>query len=171
MVACVAEEKRHKIGVEVPEWMFDRTVCSQLRKEEEPWVCLEALVELKNLLEHAKCNFEDFSIKHQHLIKKEHGGADASSEKTPVFRTNESISSATECASLGRDSSCSPTNSDRITIQKASENISFLPGSDKPLSNKTLAKSSIALAQEQSPITIWSPLVDLTRLGIFFTFY
>ncbi len=53
--ACVPEDDPKRASLEIPEWMFDRTQCSQMRFIARAQVCWMALADLSSLLEQATC--------------------------------------------------------------------------------------------------------------------
>ncbi len=72
---CVRQGDEAKGGFDLPGWMFDPVVCSQLRTESKPVLSLAALLTLKNLLrEAARPKGKDVLSTRHSLIR---GDADA----------------------------------------------------------------------------------------------
>jgi hypothetical protein len=91
--ACVPENDPERASLEIPEWMFDRALCSQMRVKEQPWVCWKALAELTFLLQQTGCVSTWSTVKHQHRSFGMQGGPDASPRSIPSARTTEPVSS------------------------------------------------------------------------------
>ena len=51
MYECWVEASQ--FGVHLPAWMFDASRCATMRLSTEPWVCWQALAELRSLLDAA----------------------------------------------------------------------------------------------------------------------
>ncbi len=80
---CSIEENSESRHLEIPEWMFDLTICRRMQVAAVPTVSCEALLELKSLLQ---CALPDTDV----VLQAQHcslspGGADA---KTIVSRSS-----------------------------------------------------------------------------------
>lgn len=76
---CGLEPADGNRSVEVPEWMFDVSVCTHLRLMPSPMVSTEALFELKQLLSTSLLVQDDVMMQAEHSSLFNTGGADAAS--------------------------------------------------------------------------------------------
>jgi len=100
---------------DIPQWMFDASVCSQMRMCEQLQVSLFALKSLASLLTEINTgqNHCLSAVVEDRHFQTEHG--DAEHETTISFETNQipnsAVRDATESASLGEPSTTSETRS------------------------------------------------------------
>jgi hypothetical protein len=76
VLRCVREDLNSSPALEIPAWMFDSSICSQMKHHSAGYVSSAALLVLKDLLSAALVPIESTGLEAQHLSSSS-GDADA----------------------------------------------------------------------------------------------
>ena len=112
MAACVPEYDPAGASLEIPEWMFDKTHCSQMHLISRPRVCWMALAELSSLIEQTACESLRNKVKDQHRFFPFEGGADARQGSIPSTGTTKPLSSSPKATPMETDAQSCPSRRD-----------------------------------------------------------
>ena len=106
---CVREQLNDSPALEIPEWMFDSSLCSQMKQDNLAYVSSAALLALKDLLSAAPDPIESTVVEAQHLSSST-GDADVptipSQSERVVFPTGEAAAVATGSTPEDDPTSC-----------------------------------------------------------------
>ena len=109
VLRCVREEMDGSPALEIPEWMFDSSLCSQMKQDDLAYVSSAALLALKGLLSAATGPIESTIVEAQHRSSSS-GDADAptipSQSERVVFPTGEAAAVATGSTPEDGPTSC-----------------------------------------------------------------
>ena len=107
---CQVNKDDNGYRPEIQDWMFEPEVCSRMQLSKEPHVTLDALEELRNLLDHAICKKE---CQNRILIMK--GESDGKVEKEIFCRTStRSLRTSKRGAGMGEISTGNTNGSHRF---------------------------------------------------------
>lgn len=109
VLRCVREQLNDSPALEIPEWMFDSSLCSQMKQDNLAYVSSAALLALKDLLSAVPDPIESTVVEAQHLSSST-GDADAptipSQSERVVFPTGEAAAVATGSTPEDDPASC-----------------------------------------------------------------
>ena len=107
---CRIEENAEARHLEIPEWMFDSSICRRMQLAAVPTVSCEALLDLKSLLRCAVLPDTDVVLQAQHRSLLSPGGADAKIIESQGHSIH-SVSSTTQRSDLAGIASRNKTES------------------------------------------------------------
>lgn len=116
---CTLKEEPKWACIEIPEWMFDRALCSLMLLKNEPFVFLIALEDLRKLLDETVFSSTSNAVEHQQCSLDKQGGADAKRMPITSSRTNPSFPPAQDSPSLEESSPQNPTKCDTTVSENA----------------------------------------------------
>jgi hypothetical protein len=100
-VDCSLEQICEAPARQVPQWMFDPSVCHQMHLRHSPVVSCQALVELKELLAHVPAQARKDVLEVQHRFLSCTGGADARLIEPATGGATQAVSSSEQQPTLG----------------------------------------------------------------------
>lgn len=113
---CSLEPADGNRSVEVPEWMFDVSVCTHMRLMPSPMASTQALFELKQLLSRSLLEQDDVMMQAEHSSLFNTGGADAASFDATSSAT-ELVSDTTHRSALGDSAEGNPAAKPATAIE------------------------------------------------------
>jgi hypothetical protein len=120
VLRCVREDLNRSPALEIPEWMFDSSRCSQMKQNGLAHVSSVALLALKGLLTTSPDPIESTVVEAQHLSSSS-GDADAhtvtiwSPTRRAVYSTSEAAAVAT--GSAGEDGPPVGPDAERVSVE------------------------------------------------------
>lgn len=106
------EDDPERASIEIPEWMFDATLCFHMRLSARAQVCCITLAELSSLLKQNTCESNRCAVKDQYRSLTGKGGADEKPGSIPTTGTTKAVSSSPKTAPMEGDAQRGPAKRD-----------------------------------------------------------
>jgi hypothetical protein len=98
---CGLAQSHNGRSLEIPQWMFDTSVCCQMRMVPSPIASVDALRDLKSLLASSSQPSAECVLQRQHHSLSDEGGADANLTEPAMGDATGAVSSCVERSALG----------------------------------------------------------------------